>query len=350
MIRLSRITTFSSYTCPGASKMKWFFVKPYVRADPTSLIHYPETSNVDKRKIDWMYDKPYDRSEVISVYGPNTIELRNLPMGRTPEYLQERLRRFFSKFGVVSFCRCKPHDLDPYQCNGTGYVTFRSKKASIEAASANLVFPFTLHSKKIAIRHLDTDKTNDPDYLYKNQHYNKQILAISKDLYTKICKTGICNLSKISHGIYERNFYTGKFHKAGLSVFMRFGNWVGFLNFEPFKELFKVEDGNVTLRLTGDEKMERVMKRAEIMLGRMLEETVTKDWREGKPKLIEQAQKEVDALYYMQPLPEQLQLLSRSHNMYRLHDERHLLKISIKQKRNEARRLYRSMKRAQIEQ
>lgn len=61
------------------------------------------------------------------MFGPHTIELDGMPMGRTPEYMQERLRRFFSKFGIVKICRAIPHELDPYQCQGKAYVTFRDR-------------------------------------------------------------------------------------------------------------------------------------------------------------------------------------------------------------------------------
>lgn len=240
MIKLSGSRAFSGYAYPGASRMRWYFVKPYVRMDPNSLLHYPQVSRIDGRKIDWMYDKPFDRGELVEIYGPNTIELRNLPMGRTPEYLQERLRRFFSKYGVVTFCRCKPHELDPYQCNGVGYVTFRSKKASIDAASANLILPFTLHSKIISIRHLDTDKKNDKDYIFKQHHYNKQIISLCKALYYKIYKHGDCTIDNVSQGLYERSFYTGRLLKAGLSVLMRFGTWNSFFNFDPFNRIFQL--------------------------------------------------------------------------------------------------------------
>lgn len=96
--------------------------------------------------------------------------------------------------------------------------------------------------------------------------------------------------------------------------------------------------------------MERVLKMAEIALETIVNDSITQHWRQGKLPLIEQAQKHADSLHHQRPLPEQLQLLSRSHTMYRLHDERHLLKIAIKQKRNEARRIKRMTKTMSQEQ
>ncbi|GBE59341.1 hypothetical protein, conserved [Babesia ovata] len=324
--------------------MRWFFVKPYVRWEPDKLLHYPEVSHVDGKRIDWLYTEPKSRYDAVDIYGPNTIELRNLPMGRTPEYLQERLRRFFSKFGTITFCRCMPHDLDPYQCNGTGYVTFRSKEASVAAASANLVFPYALHSKIIAIRHLDTDKTNDPDYVHKQRHYIKQTVDIARQLYSKLTRQGPCTLRDVSTGIYERNFYSGKWHKAGLSVLMRFGAWSDFLKSNGLNGMFDVSDGRVTLRLKCDGTAEKTLHMLFIQQSRALEDELTVHWREGRMPLPPEVQSEVDELYHLKPLPVHLQLLSRSQTVYRIHDERHMFKIQLKQKRNEARRLARAAK------
>ncbi|GFE52962.1 hypothetical protein BaOVIS_003660 [Babesia ovis] len=329
--------------------MRWFFVKPYVRWEKDKLLHYPEVSHVDGSKIDWLYGEPKSRYDAVNIYGPNTIELRNLPMGRTPEYLQERLRRFFSKFGTVSFCRCMPHELDPYQCNGTGYVTFRSKEASVAAASANLVLPYSLHSKIIAIRHLDTDKTNDPDYVYKHKHYIVQAMDVAKQLYEKLIRFGPCSLYDVATSVYERNFYSGKWHKAGLSILMRFGSWNDFLNHPSLNGMFNIKDGIVTLGLKCDDTVEKTLQKFFIQNSTQLDAELSVHWREGRTPLPPQVQKETDELYHLTPIPEHLQLLSKSHTMYRIHDERHMLKIQLKKERNEARKLARASKRKQKE-
>nr|BAN65923.1 conserved hypothetical protein [Babesia bovis] len=328
----------AAYAYPGASKMRWYFVKPYVRWDPDSLLHYPEVSHVDGTKIDWLYGQPKSKYDAVDIYGPNTIELKNLPMGRTPEYLQERLRRFFSKFGSVSFCRCMPHELDPYQCNGTAYVTFRSKEASVAAATANLVLPYSLHSKVIAIRHLDTDKTNDPHYVYKHRHYISQVVDVAKQVYNKLTKYGPCPLYQVANSIYERNFYSGKWHKAGLSILMRFGSWDAFLKHPSLNGMFEIKDDIVTLGLQSDETSIKTLKKLYIQQSIELDAELSVHWREGRVALPPQVQKETDELYHLTPIPEHLQLLSKSHTMYRIHDERHMLKIQLKQERNEARR------------
>lgn len=110
---------------PGATKMKWYFQKKYIRRVPSDYFRYPAISRITRQKIDWLYRHPRSGYEGADLYGPNTIEVTNLPMGKTPEYLQERLWRYFGKFGIVERVRVLPHELDPYQTNGTAFVSFR---------------------------------------------------------------------------------------------------------------------------------------------------------------------------------------------------------------------------------
>eukprot|EP00442_Polarella_glacialis_P009513 CAMPEP_0115069352 /NCGR_PEP_ID=MMETSP0227-20121206/12510_1 /TAXON_ID=89957 /ORGANISM="Polarella glacialis, Strain CCMP 1383" /LENGTH=482 /DNA_ID=CAMNT_0002455745 /DNA_START=104 /DNA_END=1552 /DNA_ORIENTATION=+ len=170
----------------GASKMKWHFEGlPYVR-EVDSLHHYPEVSRVTGKQVDWYHGMPEDGYEAARIYGENTLELKGMPMGKTPEYIQERLRRFFSKFGPVQNCRAEPHKLDPYQCEGTAFITFRDKSAALKALKAPLKFPATLHDKVISMRHLDTDKTNDPNYFEKSKFWNAQLISIARQLHTQL--------------------------------------------------------------------------------------------------------------------------------------------------------------------
>ncbi|XP_955003.1 SfiI-subtelomeric fragment related protein family member, putative [Theileria annulata] len=355
----------------------------------SSILHNPLIYNIKGNLINWMYNKPYNRLDVITIYGRNTIELNNIPMGYTPEYIQERLRRYFSKFGIVTFVRCLTHELDPYQCNGIGYVSFRTKKSSLEASKTNLILPFTLHNKIISIQHLYYNTHNDINYYFKQLHFNKQILLIIQQIYYNIFNNGIDNgifqnqdyrdgnfkngnfggvnsngiIGKgnfkngisngiingnvnvnFDNGIFEKCFYTNKFIKAGSSIFNIFGSWDNFFNQYPINCLFKIIDGKVTLLLCSEERLKRILKSIEIILSKKLDESISINWRLGKLELPEQAKKEANELYHLEPLPEQLQLFSRSHTMYRLHDERYLFKFSLKQKRNQQRKLFRQNK------
>ncbi|OEH76591.1 tyrosine kinase-like [Cyclospora cayetanensis] len=85
----------------------------------------PETGE----PINWLYEAPESGYEPLSVYGPETVLVEGLPMGRTPEFLQERLWRYFSRFGRVKSVHVLPHKLDPYQTNGKAFVAFEKEEA-----------------------------------------------------------------------------------------------------------------------------------------------------------------------------------------------------------------------------
>ena len=120
------------------------------------------------------------------IYGENTIELSNIPLGVTPETLQERFRRFFSKFGHIEHCRVIPHSHDPYQCGGKGYITFRSKRAVWEAVHAPLKLPISYHDKIIHMKCLDNDKLSDPIWIKKQKHFNSQLLEVVEQLHDRL--------------------------------------------------------------------------------------------------------------------------------------------------------------------
>lgn len=261
--------------------MKWQFTLPYVR-EVDSLYHYPEVSRISGKPVDWYVDEPQDGYEAARVYGENTLELKGMPLGRTPEYVQERLRRFFSKFGPVQQCRAQPHPLDPYQCEGTAWVSFRDKGASLKALKAPLKFPASLHDKVISMRHLDTDKTNDPNYLEKAKFWNKQLVSIARQLHVQLLSDASMRASgkplpSVGNDIWERELVElpktqhsdpagaaaaaesapwgrgGVPLKKGLfgaptrlivaqdAIANRFGSWQAFLAEPPLDELFKLE-------------------------------------------------------------------------------------------------------------
>lgn len=197
-----------------------------------------------------------------------------MPLGRTPEYMQERLRRFFSKFGPVRHCRADPHPLDPYQCEGTAYVTFRDQDASLKALKAPLKFPASLHDKVVSMRHLDTDKRSDPDYFEKGKFWNNELISIARQLHAQLSTdpdlqaNGLA-LTSVGLGLVERElvpiaadahlasapgrggiplkrsrlFSSGATRNvpAKVAVRQRFGSWEAFLAEPPFDELFRLE-------------------------------------------------------------------------------------------------------------
>lgn len=257
----------------GASKMKWNFNVPYVR-EVDSLHHYPAISRVTGKQINWYQDEPEDGYRGARLFGEHTLELKGMPFGRTPEYMQERLRRFFSKFGPVMQCRADPHPMDPYQCDGTAFVTFRDKQTALRALRAPLKFPASLHDKIVSMRHIDSDKKNDPNYFEKAKFWNVQLLAVARQLHMQLSRAGEYReegkpLRLAGFGVLEKELVAEEWHRAtrgragvphskglvgaptrlvpaGPAVRRRFGSWERFLAEAPFDELFRLELGQRT--------------------------------------------------------------------------------------------------------
>mmetsp|Transcript_58499 Transcript_58499/g.183626 ORF Transcript_58499/g.183626 Transcript_58499/m.183626 type:complete len:394 (+) Transcript_58499:88-1269(+) len=254
----------------GASKMKWNYVLPYRRV-VDSLFHYPEVSQVTGKPIDWYHGEPQDGYDGVRVFGEHTLELRGMPFGRTPEYVQERLRRFFSKFGPVKQCRAEPHPLDPYQCEGTAFVSFRDKKTALKALKAPLKFPASLHDKVVSMRHLDSDKCNDPDYREKSKFWDRELVGLARQLHEQLStdpefRQAGKRLDQIGLGLFENELVAlpgantdvvprgrggvplpkglhgapTRLVPAGPAVRRRFGSWELFLAEPPLDLLFSI--------------------------------------------------------------------------------------------------------------
>jgi len=369
----------------GGSYFKWYFVKKYIRRTP-SPFHYPELSPVTGKQIDWMYAVPKSGYEGALIYGPHTLELKGMPMGRTPEYMQERLRRFFSKFGPIKMCRCVPHPLDPYQCEGTAFITFRTKYAALQALKAPLKFPTSLHSHIVRMRDLDSDKTNDPLYIYKAEHWNSEVLSLCRQLHSSLRANGPMDVQHCWRGLREREYGTKKIVAADEAVFRRFGSWSAMFSCPPFDELFCVsteveraergppphsqispppvptrvdvdmqggvddhpsvcgdaleETGGretgavrVSARLLGSEQMERVLVRCRGKLQRRLAAELQVYWREGRIELPDVIKKRVLAWTHAPQLPEEIQFMSRTKDFYRIHDEHVIFKMRLKREK-----------------
>lgn len=382
----------------GASKMTWQFTFPYVR-EVDSLFHYPEVSQVSGKPIDWYSGEPDDGYEGARIYGPHTLEIKGMPMGRTPEYMQERLRRFFSKFGPVQHCRAEPHPFDPYQCEGKAYVSFRDKKTALKALRAPLKFPASLHDKVVSMRHLDTDKHNDPDYLEKSKFWNRELISIARQLHMQLIEsptfqmegkplrsvgTGILENEKIitdevvpavrgRAGIPARR---GDFISslptrsvvAGPAVLRRYGAWEAFLTEPPMDELFEIcraggeephvgatdsatgshapSEGGGTLvvrpRLVSKTQRSRILYKVRTILAKRLHEEFSVYWRQHKIPLPDYTQRRVDWWDHKPPLHPELQMMSRKATIYRVFDEKMLYLLQLRKVRNAKRAVARA--------
>ncbi|CAK0811791.1 unnamed protein product [Prorocentrum cordatum] len=377
----------------GASYMRWPFVLPYSR-EADSLLHYPDVSQVTGKLVDWYHDAPSDGYDGARVYGENTLELKGMPMGKTPEYMQERLRRFFSKFGPVRHCRAEPHPLDPYQCEGTAFVSFRDRSAALRALRAPLKFPASLHDKVVSMRHLDSDKVSDPDYHEKCKFWNRELLSVARALHAQLAGDPELRrdgkpLQDAGAGLYERELVAvpggagltaglgdgahqqppprgragiplprglvgapTRLVPAGPAVGCRFGGWANFLAEPPLDELFAIEtppagsgDGEgeaqqlvVRPRLVSSMQRARILARARIMLDRRLHEEFSVWWRAGRIPLPEYTQRRINWWDHKPTLPIDLQIMSRHTQIHKIFDERFLYKVQILKARNEKRR------------
>lgn len=361
----------------GASKMKWNFNVPYVR-EIDSLHHFPEVSAVTGKPVNWYHDEPKDGYDGHRDFGEHTLQLEGMPLGRTPEYMQERLRRFFSKFGPVVQCRADPHEYDPYQCGGRAWVTFRDHGTALRALRAPLKYPASLHDKVVSMEHLHSGKRNDPDYYEKSKLWNRELVKVARDLHVQLCRGDARGkpLARAGEGLLERELLQlpkatavrgrggiapskglagapTRLVPAGPAVRRRFGSWEAFLAEAPFDELFKMEESTagggdaigedspgllvVRPRLVSTVQRARILARARMMLGRRLHEEFSQWWREGKISLPEYTQRRVTWWDHKPPLPFEVQIQSRSKEKVKIYDERFLYRRQLIKNRNEQR-------------
>lgn len=249
-------------------------------------------------------------------------------MGRTPEYLQERLRRFFSKFGIITSCKVNSHELDPYQSDGTGFISFKTRRASLAATRAMLKLPFTLLDRKIKLLHLYENIGNFVEKYDLYKHYIIQIIDITRQIYNNLVNDGPNTVDSILTNTFEYKYKSNKLIAAGPSVYSLFKDIKTFIDY--MDDIFIMRNGKISILLTCPTRLNRILKNKKIILETStLQESVKWNYNEHNIN--------VELLDHLKPLDPQLQLLSKSHDMYRVHDERHLLKIALKRARNQAR-------------
>lgn len=308
----------------GASFMKRYPVIPYRRLNE-SLFHYPEESKIDGKPINWRYSTPKSGYDQLTVFGENTIEIKGLPMLKTPEYMQERLRRFFSKFGRVTMCRAINHPLDPYQCEGTAYVSFREFD-SCETAARSVLRLGTrdMGYKVLTMRVMKTDEVNDGR---KQISYRKaeidQVFSISKRLYDSLYEDAKAGATATTLPLSTPDIDV---------LLKRFGSVEDYLT--RLKSLFIVSsDGTIFARRLVDADAELFTLRRS--LEHDLDESLSVHWRINAPikELPEYTKRQIRLWDKKDPLPFDLQILSRDMRQYRVHDEKFLVEARKKRER-----------------
>jgi hypothetical protein len=296
--------------------MKFWPVIPYERLEP-SLFHYPKVSEITNKPIDWRYGQPASGFGPVKIYGDNTIELKGLPMGKTPEYMQERLRRYFSKFGPVTLCRALNHPLDPYQCEGTAYLTFR-EYSSCEAASKSVIRlgEREMGYKILSVRVMKTDEVTDgkAELLRKRQEI-EDIVSFTRDLYKRLIagdSSALANSPSISGYFGDRDKYFDR-----VKTFF----------------IFNSETSEIVPRRLID--LEKELTEFQQSLDRELEASLAVHWRVNAPikELPEYTKRQIRLWDKKDPLPFDLQIQSRDMRQHRVFDEKFLVESRKKRER-----------------
>jgi hypothetical protein len=296
----------------GASFMKFRPIIPYSRQGD-SLIQYPDISSVTGKKISWMYDTPKSGFEAIKVYGENTIEVKGLPMGFTPEYMQERLRRYFAKFGPVVVCRALNHPLDPYQCEGTAFISFREIYPAQAALKSVIRLAPRMDNRVLSVRLLATDEVHDGSETIKSRQDEIESLVLS--------------VSKLHESMRDRSEGT---------PLLDLTEHIQSRLTSDLSSLFTVSSDKLVFarRLVDVSRALSVFRQK---LRNELEESLTVHWRAHAAiqDLPEYTKRRIQLWDKKDKLPFDLQILSRDHRQYKIHDEKFM--VEAKRKRERAR-------------
>ncbi|KAL8438901.1 hypothetical protein Efla_005381 [Eimeria flavescens] len=245
---------------PGASRMRWPYRPPAAAAaaaaaasaaaDWREWVRQPVRSPETGEPIDWLHKAPESGLEPLGVYGPHVVQVDNLPFGKTPEYLQERLCRYFSRFGHVTHVHVLPHQADPYQTCGRAFVAFERRESALEAVRLPVRLPASLHFKVLRLRHVASGRCSDELYIHRKLHANRNVLFLARQFYLALLQAGgPLSLSCLRRKALIRCFSSGDrsiphergaWREAQGCVSLLFGSWQAFFSSEPFSELFLI--------------------------------------------------------------------------------------------------------------
>lgn len=330
----------------GGSTIKCYIEKKKPKRKGVSLFHQPLYSPNSKNVIDWRYCTPKSGYEYMYIYGENTIEITNLPNNKVNEYVQERLRKSLNKYGRLKIIRCLSKKNDPYVNNNVCYATFLNKRDMNKCIkNLHIRFPFSLQSKIIKLKSLLTNKTNDYNYFFKQDHYNYGVINIALNLFKYLQKkNSFINIKNIYMHIFEYSFNTHKIITAGISVYKVFGNWENFIDF--FDSLFiktivnkeineiLVNEILVSAHVVSDEQLAIILNNKLIQLKKKTNDANSVYWRENALQLPQEIENRLNN-EHPKKLKEELQILSKTKDFYKIHDERHLFKLKLNRERKE---------------
>jgi RNA recognition motif. (a.k.a. RRM, RBD, or RNP domain) len=288
----------------GASYMKR---APIIKHDPEVAAQLTIITPPDKLK----------GPELLRVYGNRVVKLLNLPTMRTPEYLQDRLMKYFTKFGNVVQVRVFPHKLDPYQSSGVGVVVFEQKKSCLDALKEPLLFPYPLGGKVVRMMFVAEGKWNDQGLANRLTKRAQELTDIAKDIYQKISSSPDPQ----------------KFHNLVIphrqKIRLLFENYEEFFETTEMKELFRFDPSTGFLMIAPNPNPETAFVRLKNALAQLAIRRLSVDWRKGKLQMLDmplQTKKKIELIDHKDPLPESLQVLSRDFKRMRVFDEKNIVK------------------------
>ncbi|KYN98992.1 hypothetical protein PGSY75_1135500 [Plasmodium gaboni] len=338
---------------PGGSKIKCYIEKRKKKKLNISLFHQPLYSKNSKNFIDWRYSTPKSGYEYMYIYGENTIEITNLPNNKTNEYIQERLRKSLNKYGRLKIIRCLSHRNDPYINNNICYATFYNRKDMYKCIrNINIRLPISLQYKILKFKSLLSNKCNDYNYFFKQDHYNYSAINIALNLF-KYLEYNNCsmNIKDIYKHVFEYSFYPHKIISSGISVYKIFKNWTNFIYF--FDNLFHIvkkdDDIFITAKILNDQNLSIYLNNKLIELKKKTEQSNSVYWREHSLQLPEEIENRINN-DRPKKLKEELQLLSKTKDFYKIHDERHLFKLKLNKERKEKKKMLKKNKQQEKEE
>lgn len=239
--------------------------------------------------------------------------------------MQERLRRFFSKFGRVTMCRAINHPLDPYQCEGTAYVSFREFESCETAAKSVLrLGTRDMGYKVLTMRVMKTDELFDGrTQIAERQGEIDGIMVSTRRLYQALTGDSEAEVTATTLPLSSPEVD---------GIQSRFGSVEEYL--KRVKSLFILSpDGAVVARrlVDADTELETFRRSLE----HDLEESLSVHWRINAPikELPEYTKRQIRLWDKKDPLPFDLQILSRDMRQYRVHDEKFLVEARKKRER-----------------
>ncbi|GAW81122.1 hypothetical protein, conserved [Plasmodium gonderi] len=326
----------------GGSKIKCYIEKKKQKKKDTTLFHQPLYSKNSKSFIDWRYNTPKSGYEYMYIYGENTIEITNLPNNKTNEYIQERLRKSLNKYGRLKIIRCLSNRNDPYINNNICYATFHNKKDMYKCIrNINIRFPASLQYKILKFKSLYSNKSNYYNYFFKQDHYNYSVINIALNLF-KYLQNNKCvlNIKDIYKNIFEYTYYPYKIITSGISVYKVFNNWINFINFfdNLFLKIIKGDTIFICAKIVDDQNISIYLNNKLIQLKKKTCASNSLYWRQDSLQLPEEIESKINN-DHPKKLKEEMQLLSKTKDFYKIHDERHLLKLKLNKERKEKKRL-----------